>query len=176
MGIDLSFAVYVNDDSFVPTKQQLRDIASVLKKLNIIDAQVYKQLDERINAFYPESALPVVVKGEQTCNPGEYGYKDFPSDDFPYKIHAFPFFDYSNETGRVDTQIISIYQEPYSISGMSGEQTRLVIAYVDHDRGYSVDWLDPILEKMERHPTLKRLKVELNTLLGVPIEIGACYS
>jgi hypothetical protein len=173
MGIDLSFAVYVSNDSFIPTKQQLRGIASILRGLNIVDMQVYKQLDDNINVFFPEGTSPVVVKDEQS---GKYSDIFFPSDHFPYRINKFPFFDVSNETGEVDTQVISIYRDPYSISGMLGEKTRLVIAYVDHGRGYDDDWLSPILGRMERHPTLMRLRVELTTLLSVPIEIGACYS
>jgi hypothetical protein len=174
MGIDISFDIFIDEPAFVPTKQQLRGIAIILRDVGIIDEAECKALDGRIDAFYPDSPTSVTVQGEAGKRFGEV------YDQFSYMITGpkkFPFFDNSNDDGELHEQTMTIYGEgkcmdPYS----GGRYTRFVIAHVYHYRFWAQDWLDETEARRKMNPVLKQLQYRLNALLGVPVVIETCYS
>ncbi len=166
MGTAISFAIYVEDEGFVPTRPQLRGIASIFLDAGIVDAAAYKVLDESILAAYQDNTSPVKVKNTSPDEPDAIGYK----------IQQFPFFDSSNKTGRLEYQFIEVYSEPHAISPVDGVATRLVIASVDHGTNWDADWLDGVAEAMRADAWLTQLQARLVTLFKTEVLIETCFS
>jgi hypothetical protein len=62
MGVEYALVMYADDPGFLPTKDQLRAVASVFLDAAIIDEAEYRRLDASIDRFYPDNPEPVEVR------------------------------------------------------------------------------------------------------------------
>jgi hypothetical protein len=166
MVTNLSFDIFVRDPNFVPKKQQLRGVATIFKDVGIVNDDGYKALDDDINLYYPDSPDAVVIRGEE-------------GDAFSYDLaspRAFPFFDVSNDIGQLGTQMMIIYREPHCMDPYVGtEETRFIMASVDHDRSWDDAWRFDMERGMRSNPVIRQLQAKLEALLGTLVKIGSSF-
>jgi hypothetical protein len=170
MGIDFDFGFFVDDRDFIPSRQKLLGVASILEKAGVVDHSERFFLQQEIFATY-------------------LGYDDhpMPQEDhgasyyFAYEFaspKSFPYFNYSHVSGIFDEQCLEIYGNPRCMQPMAGDHyTRFVIAYInDALMGQETQLSWEKGREMNRDPVLAFLRTHIEELLVKHVIIETCMT
>ena len=186
MGIDLDFGFFVNDDTFVPTKAQLLGIAALFEEAGVIDSIERENLEQSINATYPEdneliSVFDIDEESEGDESKRNKRQKKYSAEEalfcFPYKLNgpkSLPFF---NMHGFLKVQSLRIFRHAQSMQPMDDDKyTRFVIAEVEAPFGGGGDEeLAELENERDQNPILVFLRSRIEVLLGAVVRIETCW-
>lgn len=180
MGLDMSFGFFVDDDTFIPTKDQLLEIAALLEETGVVDTTERGNLEKVIDDQYPNNDELVTMLGtdgeekEGRRKEAEKGEELFC---FSYRLtgsKSLPFF---NKDGDVEEQFLRIYKDARCMQPIDGDTyTRFVIAEADDPySGNGEDGLVELEEERDRDTVLASLRSHIADILGVSVKIETCW-